>query len=426
MTTLATQAHRLTRRSWRENPDALAQELQSIFLAVTSPTTGPIAVNLKPANGPAVSFTANPQDGLNLPILDFDSPLPQGQVNVSEVTGDPQTDGSNTVGTVRSFTLRSVLLGRCVSFQSGSSTYTFDLYPNGTAFDPIRVTGVVPLHYSGGAGVEVPANRWTLVTRLTQARTTQTEYSEAGRQVSLSTAITIESQGHFFVNQDFLHDDLTFPGNITLSGANKLFCRDSDIWVHSGSDGNLDLNADDGMNLNIGSVIQLRINNDNQFYNSGVDDPVWNFATDGELRLTNGKLHVFETFEVDGAAQFDGIVTCNSVLDCNHSIDLDGTIDVSGTSDLHGKVHAFGEIEIDGALNHDGSTAGVFGHAPAAQVADIGTITNSTGGSVDLTIVDPTNGVGGLDYTKVRDNFADLASIAISMRSFARAHGWMA
>lgn len=79
-----------------------------------------------------------------------------------------------------------------------------------------------------------------------------------------------------------------------------------------------------------------------------------------------------------------------------------------------------GAVEIDGALNHDGTTVGLFGTAPASQPADIGALTDSSGGSADGTVAAVSG--SGADAT-INDNFADVTAKINALRTAIRTLG---
>lgn len=75
------------------------------------------------------------------------------------------------------------------------------------------------------------------------------------------------------------------------------------------------------------------------------------------------------------------------------------------------------DLEVQGELKHTGTTTGFFGAATVSQPSDIGaasTVTDSTGGTADTTLVaiSGTSADGDLN-----DNFADLASAFNSLVS---------
>jgi hypothetical protein len=80
-------------------------------------------------------------------------------------------------------------------------------------------------------------------------------------------------------------------------------------------------------------------------------------------------------------------------------------VDTSGCITT-GRQQVTGEAEIDGALNHDGTTVGLYGTAPVAQAAAKTNLTDSTGGTVDGTLVDVTTAALA-DPVKINNNFAD-------------------
>lgn len=413
-TNLAANAYRAARKSWEGNIDGLAQELFSILASDSEPATGPIAVAVAASGTPNVFYEAPSQSGLNIPVIDLDAPTPEAVVGTTGVEGEDASEqgvSDRKITRTTSWWQRSVLIGQIVSYDGGSSTYTVNVYPNGTNNDPVQLTGVVP-KFPTGTGDQVPASRWVYVFRAQNAVNQEREFkNDTGERISLSQKLSVDSHRAEFINQDFLHDDVTIPlgGNLTLQTTSKLYFRDSAIYIYSSSDGNLDVNADDGVNITISGTNQVRVTNDNMTLLTGGTNVILNFATSNLLYLSQGNFLIANNFEVDGTARFDNTVQINATLDLN------GVLDVSSTSTLTGKVTCGGEIEIDGTLNHDGSAVGFFGKAPSGQASDIGTVSL---GSVA--------GVGNVDPTAVGNNFSTCQTQLNAIRDVLRYHGLMA
>lgn len=78
---------------------------------------------------------------------------------------------------------------------------------------------------------------------------------------------------------------------------------------------------------------------------------------------------------------------------------------------------------VNGALEHLAGTVGWYGTAPVVQDADLGALTDSTGGTADA-MVAAVSGTG--DDATINDNFADLSAKINGLRDHLRRDGRMA
>jgi hypothetical protein len=136
-------------------------------------------------------------------------------------------------------------------------------------------------------------------------------------------------------------------------------------------------------------------------------------ATVGAVRLTNNQFIFGRFSSVD--LQLIGVDTGANVV-----IGANATDNIYNASSAH--TIKINNVTVFQAVTN---TLGVFNHTPAAQTADSGALTDSTGGTVDGTLVDVTTATLA-DPVKINNNFADLAAKYDALRAHARAHGWMA
>ena len=248
---LSDQANRLLRRDF-DDP-LLAQELYTMLLTDTGETTGALSVHLTRLNG-AVSFTAPAVETLGIQAVDLDGATSVEIVRESSVARTEIAGTGALKRTNRPYENRSMILGKVISFQSGSGTYTVDLYPHGTDGTALRVIGVVPLTEPSGAGATIPNNTWLLVFRITQAQAVTKEFFDpTGLAVSKVTTVESLVEKHYVINPEVVvTGDLALPGHLTLVTDRRIFFRDSAISISSDADGLLRLEADTAVRLAIG------------------------------------------------------------------------------------------------------------------------------------------------------------------------------
>lgn len=195
------------------------------------------------------------------------------------------------------------------------------------------------------------------------------------------------------------------------AGYKCIVLRDQDIFISSDADGDMDLNADTSIDLNINGVETFAITDDTMTLRyDGTENANWLISSTGNLLLTmtgdqydvlgdfiaTGKTaggHKFLSAAAKGLKISPGTVTTISV----ESGDLGKQISFANDC-------AFGLVEINGDLDHDGTNVGFYGTTPVAQAAAI--TKPSGGGTIDAeartaidSIIDAIGATSGVGIT---------------------------
>lgn len=230
---LADSAIRLRRTRWGDRADLLAEELYTIFLGQTDPTTGPITVNM----GDGTTPTQLPPNATTTPLGDFVFPdlnvppiqLPtlQTQPSQDQTAGPGNEPGKpNFLQFDRKTTTRqhqrAVVPGAVIA---GTGPYTMALFPNGPDGGGMNVNGAVELN-----GATVDVGTYALVFRhvafdvIITETVVQGPGIEGEKVTSTKTEIKVVETDHSFVSGG--GGTSAYPAQITGGGPGNNYTAD--------------------------------------------------------------------------------------------------------------------------------------------------------------------------------------------------------
>jgi len=207
----------------------------------------------------------------------------------------------------------------------------------------------------------------------------------------LSDAAVLSFGANSEVTLTHVHND-----GLLLNTDMQLQFRDSAINIRSDADGDLDINADDEIELN--STL-IDINGNVQISGTLAQADAITMATNKKIVFRDAAIHISSTADGDLAIAADDEIDLTSTL-----IDVNGNLDVSGTYTGAGVMTTGGNIVIP-----DGGNIGSASDTNAMSISSIGLVslsaTNAIKLNVGTTAQRPTGAAGLIRYNSTTSGF---------------------